>query len=448
MEHIGKVNVPSLYPLIIFQFLFLISFQAFNLPFVYGLMVIVLVTALWLTGHKSLSEDSKTDLGLMVIAILLFTLFLSLSPFYLETSTWLRSALIAVSFPAFYMLGFWLVRVQSFSIEKLMSILVIGLSLFVLINVLYTVYRYGPWYQWLYAGQVIYVNGEVYTVSEEVKWLMGLQFVEVKASYMDVYLTILLMPFFAHLKTIFQGIRWQKDAWWMLSGVTGFLGVILLPTMFPFIISGLISLGFYGLNLWPTWMKRHQKIRLIALWTSVSVLAFMVVLFFIDTYNLFNLRPVLTSIYPLNRILDFPLVEGYQSVLRSLPQYPFGGFAPILVNGRYVLSTQSIVFDTLHQAGLFAFAGLVLIAVFFINQLRVFDQQGSIAIPVKMTLIMIVVVFMFQQTFFLHTFPYVREALRNRPRLMHEEPLWQLMFMLMGMIMVDPLTGMMKKTNA
>ncbi|MFZ9704440.1 MAG: hypothetical protein ACO3BB_04165, partial [Bacilli bacterium] len=124
------------------------------------------------------------------------------------------------------------------------------------------------------------------------------------------------------------------------------------------------------------------------------------------------------------------------------------GFAPILVNGRYVLSTQSIVFDTLHQAGLFAFVGLVLIAVFFINQLRVFDQQGSIAIPVKMTLIMIVVVFMFQQTFFLHTFPYVREALRNRPRLMHEEPLWQLMFMLMGMIMVDPLTGMMKKTNA
>lgn len=262
MEHIGKVNVPSLYPLIIFQFLFLISFQAFNLPFVYGLMVIVLVTALWLTGHKSLSEDSKTDLGLMVIAILLFTLFLSLSPFYLETSTWLRSALIAVSFPAFYMLGFWLVRVQSFSIEKLMSILVIGLSLFVLINVLYTVYRYGPWYQWLYAGQVIYVNGEVYTVSEEVKWLMGLQFVEVKASYMDVYLTILLMPFFAHLKTIFQGIRWQKDAWWMLSGVTGFLGVILLPTMFPFIISGLISLGFYVLNLWPMWMKRHQKIEI------------------------------------------------------------------------------------------------------------------------------------------------------------------------------------------
>jgi hypothetical protein len=106
------------------------------------------------------------------------------------------------------------------------------------------------------------------------------------------------------------------------------------------------------------------------------------------------------------------------------------------------------VFDTLHQAGLFAFVGLVLIAVFFINQLRVFYQQGSISNPVNMTLIMIVVAFMFQQTFFLHTFPFVREALRNRPRLMHEEPLWQIMFMLMGMIMVDPLTGIVKKSNS
>ena len=105
------------------------------------------------------------------------------------------------------------------------------------------------------------------------------------------------------------------------------------------------------------------------------------------------------------------------------------------------------MFDTLHQAGLFAFVGLVLIAVFFINQLRVFYFNSSIPLPIKMTLIMMIVVFMFQQTFFLQSYPYVREAIRHRPRLMHEEPLWQMMFMLMGMIMVDPLTGMIKKTN-
>ncbi|MEN9819733.1 MAG: hypothetical protein RL379_511, partial [Bacillota bacterium] len=146
----------------------------------------------------------------------------------------------------------------------------------------------------------------------------------------------------------------------------------------------------------------------------------------------------------LERILDFPLIEGYQIVLRSMFENPFGGFAPIIINGQYQTSTYSMIFDTLHQGGIFALVGLLLIGTFFINQLIEFGKNKQIDSSLKVSFILFIVAFMLYQTFATQLNPFVRELERTTPRLMFDEPLWLVMFFLMGTIMIDPFVGFLK----
>ena len=53
-------------------------------------------------------------------------------------------------------------------------------------------------------------------------------------------------------------------------------------------------------------------------------------------------------------------------------------------------------------------------------------------------------VFMLYQTFSTQLYPWVRELERGNPRLMFDEPMWLVMFFLMGTIMIDPFVGLLK----
>jgi hypothetical protein len=59
----------------------------------------------------------------------------------------------------------------------------------------------------------------------------------------------------------------------------------------------------------------------------------------------------------------------------------------------------------------------------------------------RMTLVWLVTVFMLYQTFQTQLYPFIREDLRLNPRLMLDEPLWMVMVLLMGTIMIDPFVG-------
>lgn len=434
------------YLFLLSQGLFVIAFQFLGIPSVYLLIALALGILFLVKDYRSLDDHQRTDLGLMVTSLTIFTLFLSISPLYLESGSWLRNGLLSLGFTATYFLGFLLVKKYHITFEIIIKTLLLGLSLFVLINVLYTLYRYLPFYRWIFAGQVIYVNGEVYVVSEEVKWLIGLQFKEVNVSYMSFYLTLLLTPWLSQIHTLktFRLNDWRRHGWWLLPTLVGLLGVVFLPVFMPLIISLTLAILIWG---FPRWMKLTKTYPRLFQSITYGVFAFvglMVVLFFIDAYNVLGLGTLIKQWSPLQRILDFPILEGYQSVLRSVINYPFGGFAPIIVQGRYLTTTSSFFFDTLHQGGIFALFGLVMIGVFFTNQLIHFSRQQSVNLSMRMTLIALVGMFMVYQTFQTNLYPFVREDLRLIPRLMLDEPLWMMMFFLMGTIMIDPFTGIIK----
>jgi hypothetical protein len=434
------------YLFLLTQGLFVIAFQFLGIPSVYLLIALALGILFLVKDYRSLDDHQRTDLGLMVTSLTIFTLFLSISPLYLESGSWLRNGLLSLGFTATYFLGFLLVKKYHITFEVIIKTLLLGLSLFVLINVLYTLYRYLPFYRWIFAGQVIYVNGEVYVVSEEVKWLIGLQFKEVNVSYMSFYLTLLLTPWLSQIHTLktFRLNDWRRHGWWLLPTLVGLLGVVFLPVFMPLIISLTLAILIWSFPRWMKLTKTYPRLFQSITYGVLALIALMVVLFFIDAYNVLGLGTLIKQWSPLQRILDFPILEGYQSVLRSVINYPFGGFAPIIVQGRYLTTTSSFFFDTLHQGGIFALFGLVMIGVFFTNQLIHFSRQQSVNLSMRMTLIALVVMFMVYQTFQTNLYPFVREDLRLIPRLMLDEPLWMMMFFLMGTIMIDPFTGIIK----
>jgi hypothetical protein len=447
MARIGNVMKQSnAYFFLVPQGLFLIAFQFLGIPSVYLLIALALGIFFLVKDYRSIDDHQRTDLGLMVTSLTIFTLFLSISPLYLESGSWLRNGLLSLGFTATYFLGFLLVKKYHITFEVIIKTLLLGLSLFVLTNVVYTLYRYLPFYRLIFSGQVIYVNGEVYVVSEEVKWLIGLQFKEVNVNYMSFYLTLLLTPWLSQIHTLksFRLKDWRRHGWWLLPTLVGLLGVFFLPVFMPIIISLTLAILILSFPSWMKLTKTYPRLFQSITYGVLALIALMVVLFFIDAYDVVGLGTWIKQWSPLKRILDFPLIEAYQSVLRSVINYPFGGFAPIIVQGRYLTTTSSFFFDTLHQGGIFALFGLVVICVFFTNQLIHFSQRESVDFSMRMTLIGLVGLFMVYQTFQTNLYPFVREDLRLIPRLMLDEPLWMMMFFLMGTIMIDPFTGIIK----
>ena len=435
------------YLFLLTQGLFVVAFQFLGIPSVYLLIALALGIFFLVKDYRSLDDHQRNDLGVMVTSLTLFTLFLSISPLYLESGSWLRNGLLSLGFAATYFLGFLLVKKYHITFEIIIKTLLLGLSLFVLVNVLYTLYRYLPFYRWIFAGQVIYVNGEVYVVSEEVKWLIGLQFKEVNVSYLSFYLTLLLTPWLSQIHTLktFRFNDWRRHGWWLLPTLVGLIGVIFLPVFLPLFISLTLGLLMWSFPRLMVLIKTYPRLFKLITYGTFVFISSMVVLFFIDAFDVLGLGTLMKQWSPLQRILDFPRIESYQSVLRSVINYPFGGFAPIIVQGQYLTSTSSFLFDTLHQGGIFALFGLIMIGVFFTNQLIHFSRQDNVNLSMRLTLILLVSMFMVYQTFQTHLYPFVREDIRLVARLMLDEPLWIMMFFLMGTIMKDPFKSIQKK---
>ncbi|MEY3431539.1 MAG: hypothetical protein RIS53_437 [Bacillota bacterium] len=450
MARIGKKDLgqngrQKLLSLWIMQMLGLVGFQFLGIPSVYLLIGLTLGLIFLIYHYAKLSDHQKTDLGLMLTSMMIFTIFMGISPLYLESGSWLRNGLLALGFSGVYLSGFFAVKYYHLSYASIFKPILFGLTALVAINLFYTLYRYLPFYRFFFAGQVIYVDGEVYLVSEEVKWLIGLEFVAFKVAYMEFYLTLLSMPLLAHArfllkpKELFQ--QWRQHLWWMFPSFVSLLGMIFLPTVIPLVVWLLIALSSWIMGRLPTWWQKKANLIRPIVYSAITFVGFMVVLFFIDAFDVLGLGTLVKQFAPLERILDFPIIEGYQSVLRSMLDHPFGGFAPIIVNGQYRTTTYSMVFDTLHQGGIFAFVGLILIGVFYFNQLLQFSQEKQVENGLKMTIIFVIVAFILYQTFSTQLYPWVRELERGTPRLMFDEPLWLVMFFLMGTLMTDPFVG-------
>jgi hypothetical protein len=439
MEHTGKPLrlrqfVDRYVPLMTVQIIWLVSFQFLGLHTVYSLLFLPLVGLfLWLTWKK-LADDDRIDLQMMAVMMAMFTISMATSLFYLETDLFLRQLLLAMTLPVGFILGYLLSWYRPDWRHWILQGIILAFSGYLFINLITTLYRYLPFYRWIYPEQVIYVNGEVYQIANEVKWWLGLGLVEVNIAYVTGYLTLLWMPFLAWIMTRFFGQRFQ-GRWILIPTIVALLMTVLLPLWQPFLLASLIGLFlwfFILLNRWqtsrPTWYKTSQWVIWLGLFMIVG-------LFIIDAYQVEPIRTLIQRFRPLNLIFNYRLVEGYQAVLRAFPNQIFGGFWPLFVGNQVIVSTQSIIFDALYQGGVFSFAGLVLLITFTIRQYG--SKLADKPTYAQWLMMVWVIAFFVIQSFVYPLYPFVREEQRWIPRLILDEPLWMMTFFLLGLSWVD-----------
>ena len=127
----------KLVPFLVTQMLALVGFQFLGIPSVYLLIGLACGLLLFILHYHQLSDNQRTDLGLMLTSMTIFTLFMGISPLYLESGSWLRNGLISLGFSGVYVLGFFAVKYYRFSYAAIFKPILFGLTAFVGMNVMY-----------------------------------------------------------------------------------------------------------------------------------------------------------------------------------------------------------------------------------------------------------------------------------------------------------------------
>jgi hypothetical protein len=442
MEHIGKYLLKrKTLVLMTSQFLFLVAFNFLNIASVYKFMGFVILVPLYFLFINRLPEQQKTDSQLMLMTILIYVIFTSLSPLMNEQGNIIYHVIGALGLLGFYMIGTSLRITQSMTLNGLLKILLLGVGLLTLVGFMYTLFRYLPFYRLIFQQLVIYVDGEVYVVSNEAKWLFGFVFKEVNPLYVGMYgvsLTSLLFPLvFIPLRSI-----GKKDIWWLGLGILGLSIMIFYPLIEMLIFILPMAIIVMVIKFYPIIMT-YKKLMLGLKIGLLSILFLLVFVFFLDTWNIFSIQSFIARIPGVRTIYSFHLIERYQSVLRSSLQYPFGGYAPIFLGNQIVVTTYSIFFDTLHQSGIFAFFGLIFFMLFsslgIIHYVRLNKNLSSYLMMSFLS------GFFFYVTFSYMLYPFVRETERNMSMVFIEEPLLIVSVVLIGYLMVDPFGGLANK---
>jgi hypothetical protein len=305
------------------------------------------------------------------------------------------------------LIGFSLRHSGEFSLQKGLAAIFIGVGLLLLISLVWTMYRYSIFYVTRYVGQVIYYDGEQYSVVEEAKWLFGFSFKEVKVGYFGMFAMVMASCLNGLWFVDFKKLK-PLDLTWIIAGVIGIFGLVLLPYVSGIKYLLIISVIFGIFRFFP----RNPKLYKIMEYGALIGVTLVVVAGMIFLLNAFEI-PAITNLVSGNSLLDYLYNNGrvasFSAVTAEMFAHPFGGLHPIIVGSSYIESTGSFIFDTLYQGGIFASIGIVGFLIFGAKQLIVFYKEGQEPRYIKIIVIAFVSSYFFYTMFFYQYSALIRE---------------------------------------
>ncbi len=296
-------------------------------------------------------------LGLLA-PLLIFGLFMVLSPLYHLLEDALGNIAIVLGLVSFLTMGYSLSKNPDFKIDKALLAIFIGLAVLLGVSLLITMYRYAPFYVWNYADQVIYYDGEIYYLAEEAKWLYAFSIKEVNLDHFGLY-SVVTASAVGGLLFLPKKAKYSDYLPWLVIGFIGILSIVLLPNIpaikYLFIPLAIVAfVRFFPKKLWASKFLKYT------LYIVSGVAGVAIVLFVLKAFGGTAIQSLFSGNAILNRIFNNSRVYSYAYVLRHSFDYPFGGLYDIY-NGpaSIVETTSSFIFDALYQGGWFAFAGIL-----------------------------------------------------------------------------------------
>ena len=393
------------------ELLFITAFNLGNLSLILRSLSIVLALALTPFAFVKNKNEDWLDMTLMLLPLALFMVFFGLSDIFTFLYEPLEMFLIIFSVIAFFMIGYNLRRAKLFNMHQALPWLVGGLGFLLLIGLSMTIFQYTPFYALRFFNQVIYVDGEVYTVSSEALFLIGFDFYVVSTMYIAMFAVVLTSILFGFLDTSIQQFR--RAEWILLaSGIVGLSTIVLLP-LFQY---ALLLVPAIIVVLWTKyggWLNQFRNKFSIIQGSMYGLIGLGILVFILFSFRVEPVYTLLRTLPLINRIFTHPFVLRYASVIQASTNYPFGGAVLIFVGSTIFNATNNSLFDTLHFGGIFAAIGWVLFIYFTYLSLVRYHQESKDPIHIKRMIYSFLITYFVFTFFFYPNQPFVRENEEN-----------------------------------
>lgn len=354
----------SLFIFLILELLFFLAFGLFKIDSVFRIFGVILAVFCIPVLEPIFLNPKTQKISITAVGLLLvYGILTAVSPM-INFGDALSTISLLFAFVAFFLLGAAMGRLKDFKIIYAILAFGAGLALVLFISLLATFYAYRIFHVALYRGQVIYIAGQSYLVSTQMKWLSGF---EVRARSLNVpvfYITLLLsmlLPLILH----FRKEDWPKKyaKWGMVAIVAvGLFGFLSLP-LFKVLIYLLPSLIVIALiTIFP---KENRKLKMVG-YVLMGLFAFGVFICILYAFNVGFIVALLDKIPLVNKALAHPYLATWLKTVRESVVNPFGSDDYLLIQSYrpYVYTTQNYLLDTLRHSGIVPFLALAAFTIF------------------------------------------------------------------------------------
>lgn len=396
---------------LILEALALLSFGLADANIIFRYLGFVIALALIPFGVLFVKKKEALSLLIFVTPLIIIALLTAFSRFSISTLNYglLDNFSVLLGTLAFVSLGFLSRKIKKFKIEHALLTIGAAIALAVLISLLYSLYRYGPFHSAIYKNLVYYYDGRLYVVSKETKWLLGFEMTETLINYVNFY-GALLVTALPGLLFISPRKELKKFLLTLGIGVVGLLSIVLVPNVMALLM--LIPVLLFA--LYQKFVKeeiRTQKLINILFIAGFAVVGILLIIVFLNNLEISFIQNLLQNNHFLDRLFNTNrIMRPINDVLKAgFSSQGLFGFPLTLVDG-LMAKTGAFEFEIMKEGGLFAFLALLVFLVFIIISTTRYLRKSKDDQFIKVIVVSALLVVFVYGSFLWTSFPLVYDS--------------------------------------
>ena len=411
----------SVASLLVLELLALVAFGlgGVNVVFQYAGFIVALAATFF--AFRNYSKEDLKPILYVAVPLFLMSIFTSFGKFFesYDIVANLGAFLAIISFLA---VGLSARRMQSFSIKNALLCIGAGLALLTLASTIITWAQYGLFYPLIHKeAAYYYYNGNLYSILNEMSWIMGFKVVEVSIDYGGLF-ALLCCAFLPAL--LFLDIKKDKLIFVLFAviGGVGLISIISIPNLFALIFAVIM----FGVALFYKYLRDNKLAINIVRYAILVIFGFAIVIFFVMVLNnsVEGFHSFIEGNSVLNRLFNS---NRYMSVINPILEASLKSFNLFGINTlRYidgykipdkVILTNTGIFEIeiLKEGGIIAFILFLVFVLFAYESFSRYLAKSKDDNYVKVILLTFVVGFILYSTFKNDVFPITHSSTSYYP---------------------------------
>lgn len=355
--------------------------NSFTVTAIIGIALSVFLTVYISLRNKKTAVD-YAPIFISLLPLIDFALFFMFSKFNNDPDaafSVFERLLLVVSIVFIPLIGCLSNQIPSFNIKTLLKVFFAALGIWMFINLLITLFKYGPFYNFIYTDKYFFDYGKIgkMPIGETTFMLLGFNAVCVSGEYFSLFSLLLSSSI---IGAFFKSDK-QTRILFLATGLIGIICVVFTANIYTLIPICLILLSFIFLIVVPKLPIIGQKIVKYVLYIFGAFIFILLVIFILNTLGTV---PILQEFIGSNALLDKLFNSNvysikYQNIIVSLAKNDsLFGFTGYLAGDDSLVMSGSWIFDLLLIGGLIAeILFIIFISVFIFRYVKYFKSSND-----------------------------------------------------------------------